>query len=794
MRPVSLTAEGFTAFRDSVTIDFLGADFFALVGPTGSGKSSVLDAICFALYGTIPRYDDERLVAPAITQGANEARVSLTFELGGSEYVATRVVRRTKAGGATTKEARLECGGEVLAGDAKGMNGTVAELIGLPFHHFTRCVILPQGEFAQFLHDKPSDRQDLLVKLLDLTVYERMRRRAAQLADERQNAVALDEQMIERYADCTPEALADVKDAALAVGELRKQLADAEPRARELEAAVEGAIAAAQRAGRVVGLLREVRVPQQVRSLQTERDRAVVGQQEAAARREAAEVAMAEADAAASDLPEPAAIKAALEARADLAGVVRKLERNDAKVEALSPELSDAGESLAAAVAAREAHEAALHDHVPSELVAALVVGQPCPVCEQVVTKKPKARAGEAEKARKALDTARKAEARARDRVAKAENAVAAASGERDALVAQRAALEKRVKDQPDSATLTKQLDAARAARAAADAARQAHAAAVKSERVAGEAVSKVDQQLQTARRQCAAQRDPLVSEGLEPPHIEGDLVDAWDALVAWAADALPKHETARDAETERANEVGVELVAMVVDLRDAAAEVGVDASDDPSLSVLGQRAAVAERDAKAEQKRISDGIKESAKLVKRVAAAREEIGVARELSLVLRSDRFEKWLVNEALERLVLGASDTLELLSGNQYALAVNEGNEFEVIDHRNADDRRAAKTLSGGETFQASLALALTLADQVGAMAAGGAAKLDSIFLDEGFGTLDADSLDAVASALETLGSDERMVGIVTHVRELAERVPVRYEVVKGPRTSTIARVDA
>ena len=55
MRPVSLTAEGFTAFRDSVTIDFTGADFFALVGPTGSGKSSVLDAICFALYGIVPR-------------------------------------------------------------------------------------------------------------------------------------------------------------------------------------------------------------------------------------------------------------------------------------------------------------------------------------------------------------------------------------------------------------------------------------------------------------------------------------------------------------------------------------------------------------------------------------------------------------------------------------------------------------------------------------------------------------------------------------------------------------------
>ena len=58
------------------------------------GKSSIIDAICFALYGTVPRYGDDRLVAPVITQGSTEARVSLTFEIDGEEYVATRVVRR----------------------------------------------------------------------------------------------------------------------------------------------------------------------------------------------------------------------------------------------------------------------------------------------------------------------------------------------------------------------------------------------------------------------------------------------------------------------------------------------------------------------------------------------------------------------------------------------------------------------------------------------------------------------------------------------------------------------------
>ena len=122
MRPVRLVAEGFSAFRDPIDVHFDGADFFALVGPTGSGKSTILDAICFALYGSVPRYGDDRLVAPVITQGSAEARVSLTFEIDGEEYVATRVVRRQKGGGASTKEARLEHGAEVLAGDAKGMN------------------------------------------------------------------------------------------------------------------------------------------------------------------------------------------------------------------------------------------------------------------------------------------------------------------------------------------------------------------------------------------------------------------------------------------------------------------------------------------------------------------------------------------------------------------------------------------------------------------------------------------------------------------------------------------------
>src|SRR5215831_12953296 len=132
MRPVRLELEGFTAFREPTTVDFDGADLFALTGPTGSGKTSVLDAIVFALYGTVPRLADQRAVAPVIAQGMAEARVRLDFTVGDEEYTATRIVRRTK-GGASTAEARLEASGEVVAGSADEVTAAVVDLLGLSF-------------------------------------------------------------------------------------------------------------------------------------------------------------------------------------------------------------------------------------------------------------------------------------------------------------------------------------------------------------------------------------------------------------------------------------------------------------------------------------------------------------------------------------------------------------------------------------------------------------------------------------------------------------------------------------
>jgi exonuclease SbcC len=144
-------------------------------------------------------------------------------------------------------------------------------------------------------------------------------------------------------------------------------------------------------------------------------------------------------------------------------------------------------------------------------------------------------------------------------------------------------------------------------------------------------------------------------------------------------------------------------------------------------------------------------------------------------------------------MQRLVEGGSERLRELSDGRYSFAFDDsGRDLLVVDHGQGDEQRSVRTLSGGETFQASLALALALSDQLADLAADGAARLESIFLDEGFGTLDAETLETVATTIENLAAVDRMVGIVTHVPELAARMPVQFRVTKGARSSHVERV--
>jgi exonuclease SbcC len=183
--------------------------------------------------------------------------------------------------------------------------------------------------------------------------------------------------------------------------------------------------------------------------------------------------------------------------------------------------------------------------------------------------------------------------------------------------------------------------------------------------------------------------------------------------------------------------------------------------------------------------------LKKDAEQAQRLIAERNTVArtfaTTGEMAGDLRNDRFQEYLLEEAFKGLVAGASARLRNMS-RRYTMEWLDS-EFYVLDHDNAGERRRAETLSGGETFMASLCLALQLSDEV--LQASGAIRMDSLFIDEGFGSLDAQSLSEVTDALENLqqGGD-RVVGIISHIPELSARLPGCIRVEKGLGESTWA----
>ena len=330
----------------------------------------------------------------------------------------------------------------------------------------------------------------------------------------------------------------------------------------------------------------------------------------------------------------------------------------------------------------------------------------------------------------------------------------------------------------------------ARAQQAAAD---RQHAETVRDQR-------RTEQQ--TARATLVRVREELAGLGV-PPLDTDDLPLAWTALATWTAEQTDRRRAALTDLTADLERAGVELEKRLSRIRDLLDQHHVDRPADPvptdptdggaatrwariptlvELQLERARAAttsIVQRRAAAER------------LQSMITADTQTEQVSRTLQQLMSAKRFPQWLADAALDTLVADASASLLQLSGGQFELTHDRG-EFFVIDHADADSRRSVKTLSGGETFQASLALALALSDQLATLAAGGRTTLDSIFLDEGFGTLDPDALEIVAGTLENLAQGNRMVGVVTHVAALADRVPVRFEVSRDSRTSTIERV--
>ncbi len=141
-------------------------------------------------------------------------------------------------------------------------------------------------------------------------------------------------------------------------------------------------------------------------------------------------------------------------------------------------------------------------------------------------------------------------------------------------------------------------------------------------------------------------------------------------------------------------------------------------------------------------------------------------------LSRLFTGSGFVNYVSSIYLRNLCEIANKRFHRLTKNQLSLQVNDKNEFEIIDYLNDGRTRSVRTLSGGQNFQVSLSLALALAENVQSMTN---SDKNFFFIDEGFGTQDAESVNIVFETLSNLQKENRIVGIISHVEELQERIP-------------------
>lgn len=180
MRPLELALEGFTSFRSEQRIDFAPLDLFAIIGPTGAGKSSLLDAMTFALYGFTMRTGKQ--ASELVSQGASTLKVQFRFAVRGSEYRVTRTWRyRPSTPEVKIQLERLDTDDwTMLATSAATAQKQIEAIVGMDFDTFTRVILLPQGKFDEFLKGDAPKRRELLRQLAGLEIYERMRKEAAE--------------------------------------------------------------------------------------------------------------------------------------------------------------------------------------------------------------------------------------------------------------------------------------------------------------------------------------------------------------------------------------------------------------------------------------------------------------------------------------------------------------------------------------------------------------------------------------------------------------------------------------
>lgn len=865
MKPLKLTMRAFGPYAGETVIDFeklQGRHLFLICGPTGAGKTTILDAMCYALYGKTSGDRTGEKMRSDYADSSERTEVIFDFMLGDKTYRATRspaqMVDKKRGSGQTLAAmqaslSELEDGKEINT-LRTGIEEAAGKLIGLNADQFCQVILLPQGDFRKLLVAKADEREAILKQLfktqrfsdfkerlkdrLDAKVREKMEKQTREdqilsssgATDEKQLS-----QMVEEAGKELKEAQDIVKSREKESNEFREVYQKETAlmgHFTELEKALKQDAALKNEEGRMkemeasLSLIRSARelAPYFVQLDDITRE----GKQEAVKLKtaradmetysklnETLEKRIQELDAMKEKREEER--KTALK----MQDLVPKAKLYGAAVQALKNAknaLSRAEEETkrlqAAAEAARKARDeqkekadAVRKSYIEGQaflLAEGLEDGVPCPVCGAIHHPAPArggdnvAKAEDVERAQKEYERASAAYDRANDTKEKhSTGAYAKAMSDHAKADAQMKTLE----EIPEAYRDPKYLEA-ESTRLLTDIRKweQDKETAAAQLRKAGADLSAS----QAACRNAEERREELVKKYRETESVLKEASDkagfqSLDECKEWYKKKDTEESVCKTLEQYRADRKSTEE-------RIKAEEQETAGKERPDMLALNEKS-------KALQDQLKKASERAAALKERTETLQKAVSDARAIEKELEDLRKEEGLIRGlydltsgkktriTLERYVLGTllddvanAANLRLLSMSRRRYFLHRmtdesglgkgGLSLEVSDSFTGRSR-PANTLSGGETFLASLSLALGLADVV--QSRQGGVRLDTMFIDEGFGTLDPDSLNSAMNTLIDLQNTGRMVGIISHVPELEERIDARLRVTPAEKGS-------
>lgn len=865
MKLLKLTMRAFGPYAGETVIDFeklQGRHLFLICGPTGAGKTTILDAMCYALYGKTSGDRTGEKMRSDYADSSERTEVIFDFMLGDKTYRATRspaqMVDKKRGSGQTLAAmqaslSELEDGKEINT-LRTGIEEAAGKLIGLNADQFCQVILLPQGDFRKLLVAKADEREAILKQLfktqrfsefkdrlkdrLDAKVREKMEKQTREdqilsssgATDEKQLS-----QMVEEAGKELKEAQDIVKSREKESNEFREvyqketalmghfteldkalkqdaALKNEEGRMKEMEASLSLIRSARELApyfDQLDGITREGR--QEAQKLKT----AKADMETYARLNETLEKRIQELDAMKEKREEER--KTALK----MQDLVPKAKLYGAAVQALKNAknaLSRAEEETkrlqAAAEAARKARDeqkekadAVRKSYIEGQaflLAEGLEDGVPCPVCGAIHHPAPArggdhvAKAEDVERAQKEYERASAAYDRANDAKEKhSTGAYAKAVSDHAKADAQMKTLE----EIPEAYRDPKYLEA-ESTRLLTDIRKweQDKETAAAQLRKAGADLSAS----QAACRNAEERREELVKKYRETESVLKGASDqagfkSLDECKEWYKKKDTEESVRKTLEQYRADRKSTEE-------RIKAEEQATAGKERPDMQALNEKS-------KALQDQLKKASERAAALKERTETLQKAVSDARAIEKALEYLRKEEGLIRGlydltsgkktriTLERYVLGTllddvanAANLRLLSMSRRRYSLHRmtdesglgkgGLSLEVSDSFTGRSR-PANTLSGGETFLASLSLALGLADVV--QSRQGGVRLDTMFIDEGFGTLDPDSLNSAMNTLIDLQNTGRMVGIISHVPELEERIDARLRVTPAEKGS-------